>query len=131
MQGIPAVGTHEELIRLFSQHGKVAEHKLLKNYPTEEFCDTLLVKFTRIQSARYVCDDENDVNPFLTNAHSAACTQVKLILCYLHKHKNIILLKNLTLRKRDHFVRVVFVSIVVAEGKEGVDGQHFALRVKR
>ena len=34
-------------------NGEVSEHRLLKDYPSENFCDTLLVKFKHIQSARY------------------------------------------------------------------------------
>ena len=53
VQGIPAVGIHDELVQLFSLNGEVSEHRLMKDYPSENFCDTLLVKFKHIQSARY------------------------------------------------------------------------------
>ena len=53
VQGIPAVGIHDELVKLFSLNGEVSEHRPMKNYPSENFCDTLLVKFKHIQSARY------------------------------------------------------------------------------
>ncbi len=53
IQGLPAIDVHEETIRLLSSCGEIEEHRALKDYPSEEFSETLLVKFKKIQSARY------------------------------------------------------------------------------
>lgn len=53
-QGIPALGTTQELIKLCAIHGAVEEYRLLDEFPTvDKFTDVVLVKFKRIQSARY------------------------------------------------------------------------------
>ena len=52
IQGLPAIDVHEEIVRLLSSSGEIEEHRILKDYPSEEFSETLLLKFKKIQSAR-------------------------------------------------------------------------------
>ena len=49
---IPSVGAHLELVKLFGIYGSVEEHKMLDEYPSEQFCETMLIKFQKIQNAR-------------------------------------------------------------------------------
>lgn len=49
---IPSVGSHNDLVRLFKVYGNVLEHKMLDEYPCESFCETMLIKFEKIQNAR-------------------------------------------------------------------------------
>ena len=52
IQGVPAVGAVHELVRLFEEHGTIEEHRLLDDYPSEQFTDVHLIKFEKILSAR-------------------------------------------------------------------------------
>jgi RNA-binding protein 48 len=49
---IPSVGAHNDLIRLFKVYGTILEHRMLDEYPCEAFCETMLIKFEKIQNAR-------------------------------------------------------------------------------
>ncbi len=43
-----------QLVKLFETYGKIEEHKCLHEYPNEhEFTDTILIKYLKIQNARY------------------------------------------------------------------------------
>ncbi|KAL3832705.1 hypothetical protein ACJMK2_024322 [Sinanodonta woodiana] len=53
IQGVPNVGAHQELARLFGQYGDIDQCRLLSDYSADKFCETYLVKFKKIQSARY------------------------------------------------------------------------------
>jgi hypothetical protein len=48
------VGAKEQLAKLFSSYGTVADVHALDDYPSENFTEVYLVKYKRIQSARYV-----------------------------------------------------------------------------
>ena len=49
---IPAVSVHLELVKLFKIYGDIEDYKMLDDYPSEEFTDTMLIKFVKIQIAR-------------------------------------------------------------------------------
>ncbi|KAK3587923.1 hypothetical protein CHS0354_014442 [Potamilus streckersoni] len=53
IQGVPHVGAQQELAKLFAQYGDIEQCRLLADYPTDNFCETYLIKFKKIQSARY------------------------------------------------------------------------------
>ncbi|XP_064614295.1 RNA-binding protein 48-like [Liolophura sinensis] len=54
IQGVPAVGAGQELIKLCAMYGAVEEYRVLDDYPTpDKFTEVYWVKFTRIQSARF------------------------------------------------------------------------------
>jgi hypothetical protein len=42
------------LVKLFGLYGNLVENKMLDEYPGEEFFETMLVKYEKIQNARYV-----------------------------------------------------------------------------
>ncbi|XP_060064632.1 RNA-binding protein 48-like [Ylistrum balloti] len=53
VQGVPALGATQELIKLFALYGAIAEYRILDDYPTaDKFTDVFLIKFERIQAAR-------------------------------------------------------------------------------
>jgi len=52
IQGVPALGTKDDLLRTFSKHGRILEDRVLDEYPAEEFTEVYLIKYERIQSAR-------------------------------------------------------------------------------
>jgi hypothetical protein len=49
---VPAIGISAELIKLFGIYGHIVEHKILNEYPCEEFCEAILIKFEKIEKAR-------------------------------------------------------------------------------
>lgn len=51
---IPSIGVHNELVKLFSTYGNIDEHKILDEYPCEKFCETILIKFAKIENARFL-----------------------------------------------------------------------------
>jgi HEPN domain-containing protein len=51
---VPSLGVHNELVKLFSIYGNIEEHKMLDEYPCEKFCETILLKFAKIECARFV-----------------------------------------------------------------------------
>lgn len=53
VQGVPAVGGQHDLLKMFSQFGVVDEYRVLDEYPSDQFTDTYLIKYQRIQSARF------------------------------------------------------------------------------
>ena len=53
VQGVPAVGASQELIKLFAVHGTISEYRILDDYPADHFTEVYLIKFERIQAARY------------------------------------------------------------------------------
>jgi hypothetical protein len=52
VQGVSATGVGSDLVKLFETVGDVEEHKILDDYPSEQFTEVHLVKYKRIQSAR-------------------------------------------------------------------------------
>ena len=52
VQGVPAVGGCQELVKLFAVYGAIEEYRILDDYPAEEFTEVYLFKFKKIQSAR-------------------------------------------------------------------------------
>ena len=53
VQGVPALGAHQELVKQFALYGTIQEYNILDQYPAEEFTEVFLFKFLNIQSARY------------------------------------------------------------------------------
>ncbi|CAF0775332.1 unnamed protein product [Brachionus calyciflorus] len=49
---IPSIGVHNELTKLFSVYGSIDKHKILDEYPCDKFCETILIKFNKIEHAR-------------------------------------------------------------------------------
>lgn len=49
---IPSVGAHLELVKLFQVYGNVLEYKMIDEYECDEYCETMLIKFEKIQNAR-------------------------------------------------------------------------------
>lgn len=45
-------GASDELKRKFGVYGKIADLKILYEYPADQFTDTYLMQFERIQNAR-------------------------------------------------------------------------------
>ena len=54
--GLPAIVIQDKLERLMGKFGKIVEWRQLRDYPSEEFTETVLFKYHTIQSARYVTD---------------------------------------------------------------------------
>lgn len=54
IQGVPAVGATDELVKLCASYGPVEEYKALDDYPAEQFSEVYLIKYQRIQSARFL-----------------------------------------------------------------------------
>ena len=52
VQGMPAVGAHQELVRLMALYGTVVEYHMLDEYPAPEHTEVMWVKFQKIQAAR-------------------------------------------------------------------------------
>lgn len=53
VQGVPALGTSQELIQLFAVYGAVQEYRILDEFPTaDKYNDVYLIKFQKIQAAR-------------------------------------------------------------------------------
>lgn len=53
VQGVPTVGASNELLKLLETVGEVAEHKILDDYPCDQFTEVHLFKYKKIQSARF------------------------------------------------------------------------------
>ncbi|XP_061180381.1 RNA-binding protein 48-like [Saccostrea echinata] len=54
VQGVPALGTSQELIKLFAVYGAVEEYRVLDEFPSaDKYTDVYLVKFQKIQAARF------------------------------------------------------------------------------
>ena len=53
VQNVSAVGVKEQLTKLFSAYGTISELHALDDYPAEKFTEVYLIKYQRIQSARY------------------------------------------------------------------------------
>ncbi|KAL5007487.1 hypothetical protein ScPMuIL_016293 [Solemya velum] len=53
IQGVPAVGATDELVKLCALYGPVQEYRALDDYPAEKFSEVYLIKYQRIQSARF------------------------------------------------------------------------------
>lgn len=49
---VPSINVDKELINLFSVYGVIEEHKVLHEYPSDEFHEAVLIKFLKIQNAR-------------------------------------------------------------------------------
>lgn len=47
------MGVMKELIEQFALYGTIEEYNPLDDYPAEEFTEVYLIKFQRMQSARY------------------------------------------------------------------------------
>jgi hypothetical protein len=53
VQGVPAVGASQELIKLFALYGAIEEYRILDEYPgADEFTEVYWIKFKKIQAAR-------------------------------------------------------------------------------
>ncbi|XP_028820157.1 RNA-binding protein 48 [Denticeps clupeoides] len=52
VQGVPAIGVMEELVRLAALYGPVEEYRALDEYPAERFTEVYLLKFQKVASAR-------------------------------------------------------------------------------
>lgn len=64
VQGVPAVGAGNELDKLFSTYGQISEICPLDDYPADQFSEVYLVKFERIQSARFAKRKLDDYSLF-------------------------------------------------------------------
>ncbi|KAK7110463.1 proline-rich protein 12-like [Littorina saxatilis] len=53
VQNVPAVGAKDQLAKLLSSYGTIAELHPLDEFPAEDFTEVYRVKFQRIQSARF------------------------------------------------------------------------------
>ncbi|XP_078571460.1 uncharacterized protein LOC144859068 [Branchiostoma floridae x Branchiostoma japonicum] len=52
VQGVPAIGVSEDLVKRFALYGAVQEYRILHEYPAEEFTQAYWIKFDRLQAAR-------------------------------------------------------------------------------
>ena len=50
---VPTINVDAELRKLFCVYGPIEEHKVLHEYPSDEFHEAVLIKFNKIQNARY------------------------------------------------------------------------------
>ena len=55
VNNIPSLGAHNDLLKLFKIYGNILEYKMLDEYPSKEYCETMLIKYEKIQNARYHC----------------------------------------------------------------------------
>lgn len=62
VQGVPSINVKTELQDLFSSFGEILSCERLENYPTEEFTEVFLIKFARLQSARFAKKFRDDYN---------------------------------------------------------------------
>lgn len=53
IQGVPALGVMKELVEQFALYGAVEEYHALDEYPAEQFTEVYLIKFQKLQCARY------------------------------------------------------------------------------
>ena len=53
VQNVSAVGAKDQLAKVFSAYGAISELYPLDDYPAEKFTEVYLIKYQRIQSARY------------------------------------------------------------------------------
>ncbi|XP_031552909.1 uncharacterized protein LOC116290067 [Actinia tenebrosa] len=53
VQGVPSLGVSKDLMDIFSSYGNIESFKKLDDYPTEEFTEVYLIKYARINNARY------------------------------------------------------------------------------
>ena len=54
LQGVPALGVVDDLIKLCALYGAVEEYRILHEYPTDDFLQVIWVKYQRLQAARWV-----------------------------------------------------------------------------
>ena len=55
VQGVPALGTSQELIQQFAVYGAIQEYRILDEYPTaDRYHDVYLINFQKIQSAWFL-----------------------------------------------------------------------------
>ena len=54
LQGVPALGVVNDLIKLCALYGAVEEYRILHDYPTEDFMQVIWVKYQKLQAARWV-----------------------------------------------------------------------------
>jgi hypothetical protein len=52
VQGVPSVGAHADLVRVFAMFGEIEAHRLLDEYPAEKFTEVALIKYKDIHCAR-------------------------------------------------------------------------------
>ena len=52
VQGVPATGVSAELVKLFEVYGDIEDCREMGDYPGEQFTETHLIKYKKIQSAR-------------------------------------------------------------------------------
>jgi len=53
IQGVPALGVMKELVEQFALYGAIEEYHALDEYPAEQFTEVYLIKFQKLQCARY------------------------------------------------------------------------------
>lgn len=53
IQGVPALGVMKELVEQFALYGAIEEYHALDEYPAEQFTEVYLIKFQKVQCARY------------------------------------------------------------------------------
>lgn len=53
IQGVPALGVMKELVEQFALYGAIEEYHPLDEYPAEQFTEVYLIKFKKLQCARY------------------------------------------------------------------------------
>lgn len=53
IQGVPALGVMKELVEQFALYGAIEEYHALDEYPAEQFTEVYLIKFKKLQCARY------------------------------------------------------------------------------
>ncbi|XP_059173354.1 RNA-binding protein 48-like [Physella acuta] len=80
IQGVPSVGATQELSKLCSSFGPVEEFHPLDEYPCEDkYTEVYLVKFTKIQSARFAKRKLDDYSFFGGSLH----------VCYAPEHESV------------------------------------------
>lgn len=59
------MGAMKELVERFALYGAIEQYNALDEYPAEDFTEVYLIKFVKLQSARYVRVKQNSCLLFL------------------------------------------------------------------
>ncbi|KAL8560347.1 hypothetical protein ACOMHN_006078 [Nucella lapillus] len=69
VQNVPAVGAKDQLAKLLAAYGEVEDLHPLDEYPADKFTEVYLVKFKKIQSARFAKKKLDDYSFFAGSLH--------------------------------------------------------------
>lgn len=73
IQGVPALGVMKELVEQFALYGAIEEYHALDEYPAEQFTEVYLLKFQKLQCARYWTGQHLPLDAFILYIFFTAC----------------------------------------------------------